>query len=157
VAELTITATNARGGPTFEFATRAGSAPRVRSVVVFDSERQTHCWLIAAGIYGGADPRRELDARLRGAGLSIPPDVDPIEDLSPLDPRYRIAEHRLLDEVEASHPELRRLVYGKLPAGFHQVLPHEGNAVALEPGRRYELRLFGSSDDEVGSVQFEAL
>jgi hypothetical protein len=90
---------------------------------------------------------------LRESGLSVPAGVDPIEDLSPLDPRYRIAEHHLFDVVEAASPQLRHLTYGVLPAGFQQILPHEGGAVPLEPGHRYEISLAGRDE---ASFAFEA-
>lgn len=154
MAEDTITVGKARGLVTFEFATKAGDAPRVSSIVVMDTDPMRHCWLIEPGVLGGAvNTTQELEQRLENAGLSIPPGADPIEDLSPLDPRYRIAEHHLLDVVERANPAVRRLTYGVLPPGFQQILPDEGNAVPLESGHRYELLLFGRDE---ASFEFEA-
>lgn len=154
MTEVTLTVGKARGLTTFEFATKAGGAPRVSSIVVMDTDPMRHCWLIEPGVVGGAvDTKQELEQRLQNAGLSIPRGADPIEDLSPLDPRYRIAEHHLLDVVARANPTVRRLTYGVLPPGFQQILPEKGNAVPLESGHKYELLLVGRDE---ASFEFEA-
>jgi hypothetical protein len=99
------------------------------------------------------DTQAELQERLLNAGVSVPAGVDPIEDLSPLDPRYRIAERHLLDVVEAANPEVRHLTYGVLPSGFQQIIPESGAPVALKPGHRYEILLCGRDE---ASLEFLA-
>ena len=154
MADVTVTLGMARGVATFEFTTKTGQAPRVSSIGVMDTDPRRHCWLIEPGVIGGAiNTKKELQEQLQSAGLSIAPGTDPIEDLSPLDPRYTIAERHLLDVVERASPPVRRLTYGVLPPGFQQILPHDGSALPLEPGHRYELFLVGR--DEL-SWEFQA-
>jgi hypothetical protein len=154
MVEVTITVGKARGLATFGFATTAGRPPQVNSVVVMDRNSGLHCWLIEPGVLGGAvNTQAQLQERLHTAGLRITAGVDPIEDLSPLDPRYRMAEHYLMDVVEAANPELRHLTYGVLPAGFQQILPEAGGAVPLETGRRYEISPWGRDE---ASLEFVA-
>jgi hypothetical protein len=91
---------------------------------------------------------------MRASGLQLPAGVDPIEDLSPSDPRYRVAEHQILDIVEHSSVSVGTLVYGVVPTGFVPVAPSEGRAEALEVGHAYELHVSG---EEEGFLVFTAL
>src|SRR5687768_4550961 len=95
MTDLRVEVRQDRGRVTFVLATTAGT-PRVSGVVVFDEGTGQHCWLVSPGPPGGVDLRYELEMAVRRAGLSLPPGVDPIEDLPPSDPRRRLAEEQLL-------------------------------------------------------------
>lgn len=139
----------------FSLCSSDGRPPRVHGVVIWDRERERACWrLMPAVLSGKVDTARELAERLSAAGLSVPPGIDPIEDLAPTDPRYRIAEHHMLDVVARGIIELTTLIYGVVPPGFGQVIPEEGGAVALEGGHSYEIEVSGQ---ENGSLVFAAL
>jgi hypothetical protein len=138
----------------FTLLSSSGRAPQVEGVTVVDPAAQSVCWSLLPTVRYGFDAAADLGERMRASGLQVPPGVDAIEDLSPTDPRYRVAEHQILDMVEQGSLNVRTLIYGVVPSGFLQVTPSQGSAAALEAGHVYELHVWG---EEEGSLVFTAL
>jgi hypothetical protein len=138
----------------FTLVSSAGEAPQVEGVTVVNPAAQSVCWSLLPTVRYGFDATADLGERLRSAGLELPPGVDAIEDLSPTDPRYRVAEHQILDMVDQGSVKLGTLIYGVVPSGFVQVTPSRGSAAELEPGHGYELHVWG---EEEAFLDFTAL
>jgi hypothetical protein len=152
MSEIDIRVSKVHRQLVFTLSSRSGSPPRVEGVTVFDLELERTCWMLLPSARAGK--AETWEQRMSAAGLRVPQGVDPIEDLPPTDPRYRIAEHHMLDMVEQGRVELSSLVYGVVPPGFAQITPDESSAMALEAGHRYEITISG---EEPGSLVFAAL
>jgi len=145
MAKVIVSLVNERQPASFQFATSLTRGPLVCDICIMDRATSGECWEVVTLPRAANRARWKslYEERLRAAGLIVPDFMDPFTDFLPPDPRYLLARAASEDVDAAASIELQSLVYGVVPPGFVQHLPHEGNAPPLEPGGMYDLFLLG--------------
>ena len=148
--EIVVTMDGQSNPPRFQL-TEGGLRPRVASVAVIDvgAERPVW-WLVPASFTAVPFTMGEVTAEHVDALADGEP-IDPIEDLSPSDPRHQEAI-AVRESLVSAFPELGAVTYGVVPDGFRQTTPERG-VTALVPGQSYNLVVMSSGGH--GGIVFE--